>query len=103
MKKINELWHANFKWYDYPVINGEHHSYRVGSAKPFKVYHSDGTFTLAYSYGDYHFTYSKAELDEKRAENKAKAEYNKERANLLKYFESLTNEELKQIINKRRG
>lgn len=103
MKNINELWYANLKWYDYPVVDGQHRAYRINSPKPFKVRHEDGTFTLAYSYGDYHFTYSKDELMNKRAENAQKAAKNKERAELLKYFEALSNEELKQIINNRRG
>ena len=101
MKQINELWYVNSKWYDYPVEGGKHRKYRISSTKPFKVYHNDNTLSLAYSYGDYHFTYSIAELNEKRAMNKTKIEYNKKHAELMKYFEALSNEELEQIINNR--
>ena len=103
MEKIQNLWHLTNKWYDYPVNGGERRSYRIHTPKPFRVYHIDGTFSLAYSYGEYHFTYDLDELAQKRAENAQKTAHNKERAELMKYFEGLTNDELRRIINERRG
>ena len=98
MKKISDLRNLNNRWYDYPIKDGVKHTYKVGGPKPFKVYHEDGTFDLAYSFGDYQYTFSTEELAEK------KAEYQKERAAicehkaLLRELDKLDTETLRKIV-----
>ena len=98
MKKIADLWHIGIRWYDYPVVGAKHERSRVGNPKPFKVFHEDGTFDLAYSFGDYQYTFSLEELAEK------KAEYQKERAAicehkaLLRELDKLDTETLRKIV-----
>lgn len=98
MKKISELFHTNKGWFDYPVENGEHRSYRVNGPKPFKVYHKDGSFSYAYSYGEYHYTFSIEERDAARKEyfeNRAKIG---ERNALIKKFGELDTETMKRLL-----
>lgn len=36
MKNIKELFHANNKWFDYPVANAEHRQYKVNNLNPLR-------------------------------------------------------------------
>lgn len=98
MKKISDLRNLNGRWYDYPIKDGVQRTYKVGNPKPFKVFHENGTFDLAYSFGDYQYTFSIEELIEK------KAEYQKERAAicehkaLLRELDKLDTETLRKIV-----
>lgn len=68
MKNINELYHYNNKQYDFPIAReAEHRSYKINSPKPFKVYHIGGSCDLAYSYGEYKYTFS---IEERNAARK---------------------------------
>lgn len=98
MKRINELFHdnKNSKWYDYPVENAEHRSYRVGTK--FRVYHKDGSFSTAYLYGEQQFTYDLEELYKVRIKDANKQAYNKEHTALIQQIKQLDNETLKEII-----
>lgn len=98
MKKISELFHTDKGWFDYPVANGRHRDYKVNSSKPFRVYHEDGSFSYAYSYGEYQYTFSIEERDAARktyAEERAKIG---ERNALIKKFGELDTETMKKLL-----
>lgn len=98
MKNIKELFHANNKWFDYPVANAEHRQYKVNSPKPFKVYHEDGSFSYAYSYGEYHYTFSLEERDAARKEYEEKRAKIGERNALIKKFGELDTDTMKKLL-----
>ena len=98
MKKINELFHTNKGWFDYPVANAEHRSYKVNGPKPFKVYHEDGSFSYAYSYGEYHYTFSIEERDAARKEYLENQTKIKKRNALIKKFSELDTETMEQLL-----
>ena len=101
MMKINELYYdkKTYKYYDYPHEDTEIRDYKVGRPK-FKVYHQDNTFTIAYLYGEQHFTYDIEELYKVRIRAANKHAYNKERNTLMEQIKTLDNETLKEIVKK---
>lgn len=100
MKKINELYNFENKWYDYPVsVEAKHRSYKVNGPKPFRVYHVDGSYSLAYSYGEYQYTFSIEERDiARKAYTEQRVEASKRRA-LLNKIEKLDTETLQKIVD----
>lgn len=100
MKRINELYHFNNKWYDYPVAqDAKHEIYKINSPKPFRVYHSNGTFDLAYSYGEYQFTFDIIELKSKRAQYQYERHLISERNTLIKKLQQLDTNTLRELVN----
>ena len=102
MLNIKDLYHdrANRRWCDYPIANGKHELYKINSPKPFKVYHEDGSFSMAYSFGEYQYTFSLQERDEARAKyNQTRKEAGERRA-LLAQLENLDTETLKNFLKK---
>ena len=98
MERIENLWYKDHKYFDYQVEGGKHQDYRVGTH--LKIYHQDGSVTTAYQYGDYHYTYSQAELALQRQLDQHLKEYNKERKALLAVFQNMDNDQLKQVISR---
>ncbi len=100
MKNINELFHLNNKWYDYPVNGGTHRKYKINNPKPFRVYHENGEYSLAYSYGEYKYTFSLEELNSIREQNKKERQNASERAKLIKQIQTLDTNVLREIAIK---
>lgn len=98
MLNIKDLYHADCKWYDYPAANGKHKNYKINSPKPFRVYHKDGTFSLAYTFGEYKYTFSIKERDEARAKYYEERKAISEKKALLAQFEKMDTEELKKLL-----
>jgi hypothetical protein len=100
MKNINELYHdlAEHRYYDYPVAGARHLMYRVNNGKPFAVYHKDGTSSLAYGFGEKHFTYSWTELQDAKTEYQNKRAQLNERNKLLKQLEDVDLETLRALV-----
>ena len=96
MIHINTLYNANNKLYDYPVPNGKHPAWRT--ADHIRVYHEDGTYTVAFMYGDKHFTYDEAERAAKRKEDKARIADNKRRKPLLEKLNTLSTDDLEALV-----
>lgn len=98
MKTIVSLYHANYKWYDYPVANAEHLDRKSNSPKPFRIYHEDGTYSHAYTYGEQHYTYSISELQEVRKKDVARHNANSERRALLNALDKLDTDTLRELV-----
>lgn len=98
MKNIKDLFNADNKWFDYPVANAKHRQYKVNSPKPFRVYHEDGSFSYAYSYGEYHYTFSLEERDAARKEYAEQRAKISERNALIKKFSELDTETMKKLL-----
>lgn len=100
MKNIKELYHFENKWYDYPVaLEAKHEWYKTNSPKPFKVYHFDGTFDLAYTYGEHQFTFDVVELKLRREQYQADRKASGERNALIKQLQQLDTETLKMLVD----
>ena len=99
MLNIKDLYHSreNHKWYDYPVANAKHEIYKINSPKPFRVYHRDGSFSLAYSFGEYQYTFSINEREEVRKAFYAETKEKHERMEMLKQLANLDLETLKKL------
>lgn len=102
MKNLSELYHDhnNHKWYDYPMKGTKHDTYKVAGPKPFKVYHKDGTFSLAYMYGSYHYTFSQDELKAAQARYTAERAMLTEHNALVRMIDALDTETLREIVKK---
>ena len=96
MMHIDTLYNANNKLYDYPVPNAKRPMWRV--ADQIRVYHEDGTYTVAFMYGEKHFTYDEAERAAKRAEDKARIADNKRRKLLLEKLNALSTDDLQVLV-----
>ena len=101
MKNLSELYHSNknHKWYDYPVEGAVHERYRVNGPKPFKVFHADGTFSYAYGFGSYQFTFSLDELKAVRARYTAEQAQISEHKALVRMLDALDTETLRKIVD----
>ena len=100
MKLIADLYHdrVNHRWCDYPIATARKEDYRVNNGKPFPVYHADGTFDLAYGFGEKQYTFSASELiDVKKVYQMERANLN-ERNKLLEKLKSLDLETLREIV-----
>lgn len=100
MKLIADLYHdcVNHRWCDYPIATARKENYRVNNGKPFPVYHADGTFDLAYGFGEKQYTFSASELiDVKKAYQAERANLN-ERTKLLEKLKGLDLETLREIV-----
>lgn len=97
---MTTLYNRKNKLYDFKESENERSVMsRVNNGKPFKVYHIDGTVSIAYGFGEKQFTYDYVELLEKKAEFQATMEYNKERKKLMEKIKNLSNEELKKMLD----
>lgn len=98
MERIQDLYYKDNKYYDYPVEGAKHRSYRTNTT--IKIWHEDGTCSVAAMYGEKHYTFDSVELANVRAQDKVRKEYNKERAELMKRIEMLSNSALREMLDK---
>lgn len=103
MISISTLYHKPYssEWYDFPKEGTKHRSYYIfGSPHEFHVIHEDGSISSAWSYGEKHFTYSYDELHAQQEADKQQKIINKERKELLKVFQEMSIEELREAVRK---
>lgn len=100
MKNINELYHniSERRYYDYPACGTRQLSYRVNNGKPFEVFHKEGGSSLAYGFGEKHFTYSWVELQEAKAAYQNKRAELNERNKLLEQLKDVDLETLRALV-----
>lgn len=103
MISLSTLYHKpnSSEWYDFPKEGTKCHSYYVfGSPREFHVIHKDGSISSAWSYGEKHFTYSHDELCAQQEADRQQKIINKERKELLKVFQDMSIEELREAVRK---
>ena len=74
------------------------------TGKIIRVQQADGSIKIAYLYGEKTYTYSVVELEEYRAEQRAKKEEEQRRKRalnaIMEQYNALTTEELEKIVKK---
>lgn len=102
MKTIASLYHSEkeHRYYDCPIKDGKHYSSRVNSGKPFKVYHADGSFDLAYGFGEKQYTFDYTELVQAKKDYVDRRAWLKEHNTMIARLNELDNETLKEIVEK---
>lgn len=101
MKPLKELFYKEeeYKYYEYYVKGSWHRTSRTGETV--KIWHIDGTFSVAYMCGEKYYTYDLTEKEEWQAENRARIARKKERAALMKIINEMSTEELKALLTER--
>lgn len=102
MLAISTLYHdaEDHKYYDYPRENATKLTYRVNSGKPFPVHHKDGTYSIAYGFGEKHFTYSYTELVEAKTKYQRERERIHNRNQMIAKLKELDDNTLAEIVAK---
>ena len=98
MQSIHNLYHTKDGWFDYPVDGAKRHYQIVRNNQPLKVHHADGTISLAYMFGESHFSYS---IEERDATRKAYFEERariSERKALIQKFSELDTDTMKKLL-----
>lgn len=99
MISIRTLYNRNHKLYDYKVNETEREVfYRHNDGKPFKVFHKDGTCSIAYGYGEKQFTYDYDELMQVKKEYIETRKENARRKELVEKFKMLSTEEMIKLL-----
>ena len=98
MLNINTLWSDGKRNYDYEVEGASRRGWRVNQGKPFRVYHRDGSSSLAYQFGEKHFTYSQEELVEVKAAYQAERAAIHEHNELVKRLAAMDTETLRRLV-----
>ncbi len=72
------------------------------AAKTVKVIQADGSVRVGYMYGEKQWSYDATEVEQYRAEQKKareqKANRNKMLAEIMKHFDAMSDEELKEVL-----
>ena len=101
MKILKNLYFnsATYKYYDYPVEGGWHRSAKTGTTV--NIWHIDGTRTVGYMCGEKHYTLDLNERDEWRSNRKTQRAISNKRAQLMKKLDSMSVEELTDLLTGR--